>query len=52
MRILCILSKECKVHQFVDVIGLNRYWGWYEKAGEEFIDAMEIFKKDLQEFSE
>ncbi len=47
-----INAKECKVHQFVDVIGLNRYWGWYEKAGEEFVDAMEIFKKDLQEFSE
>ncbi|GAA0181392.1 beta-glucuronidase [Clostridium sediminicola] len=46
-----IKFEECKLHQYVDVIGLNRYWGWYVKPGEEFVDAMEIFKKDLDEFS-
>ncbi|MBI9015216.1 MAG: beta-glucuronidase [Clostridiales bacterium] len=46
-----IKFEECKLHQFVDVIGLNRYWGWYEKPGEQFVDAMESFKNDLEEFS-
>lgn len=46
-----IKFEECKLHQFVDVIGLNRYWGWYEKPGEEFVDAMETFKEDLESFS-
>ncbi|MCM1989154.1 beta-glucuronidase [Oceanirhabdus seepicola] len=39
---------KCKVHEYADVILLNRYYGWYMQGGPELPYAKEIFKKELQ----
>lgn len=43
--------KDCKLHQFVDVIGLNRYFGWYTQPGSQLDDAIESLKEDLNDFA-
>ena len=42
-------AKLC--HQYCDFWAMNRYYGWYEKGGYEISDAMEDFKKELDEWA-
>lgn len=39
---------KCKVHQYSDVILLNRYYGWYVMGGPQLPYAIEAFKQELK----
>ncbi|MEZ9145738.1 beta-glucuronidase [Vibrio sp. 10N.286.52.C3] len=38
---------KCRVHQYADVVCLNRYYGWYVMGGLEMRDAGKAFAKEL-----
>ncbi len=40
-------DKTCSIIHLMDYICLNRYYGWYEKGGAEFEDAMIAFRTEL-----
>lgn len=42
---------KCKCYQFSDFLSLNRYYGWYVKGGYEISDAIELFRKEMEEWS-
>ncbi len=41
----------CRAHQYVDVICLNRYYGWYMMGGLEMDNAGNMFAMELQGWS-
>ena len=39
--------EKCQCHRLLDFICLNRYYGWYISGGEDFFEAEEKFRDEL-----
>lgn len=40
----------CHCYGFSDFISLNRYYGWHLKGGHEILEAMMLFRKEMEEW--
>ncbi|MBP5324305.1 MAG: beta-glucuronidase [Pseudobutyrivibrio sp.] len=43
--------EKCKCHPLLDFICLNRYYGWYISGGEEFDQAEDLFRDELNRWA-